>query len=236
MSLLAYFCSVIFSFLYQFCHTSELNFKYLSTRSKCDHCGQVIKPYDLLPIISFIILRGHSRCCGKKLNRFYILGEVLAFTPLLLYPFTFVHIHFTLFLFTFLFLLTLSLYDIDSLTIDLNLSIIYVIVSMATSHLYFRTFMITFIITHCIYFFIRVYMGYGDIVLFNILSLFLPLNFFAFVVIFTFIIGGVIAFLMKCFINKHLKYIPLIPFVFISYTFISVFYRQLNHLLGGAFY
>ena len=66
MVLLAYSCSVIFSFLYQFSHKGFLSLRYFYTRSRCDYCAEVIKPYDLLPIISFITLNGRSRCCRQN--------------------------------------------------------------------------------------------------------------------------------------------------------------------------
>ncbi|MDU4506626.1 MAG: prepilin peptidase, partial [Staphylococcus sp.] len=51
MLLLAYTCSIIFSFLYQFCNQNILKLQYLYSRSHCDFCHTIIKPLDLLPII-----------------------------------------------------------------------------------------------------------------------------------------------------------------------------------------
>lgn len=68
------------------------------------------------------------------------------------------------------------------------------------------------------------------------LSLFLPLNFLIYLCMFTFIFGGFISIFIKLLINKDLKYIPLIPFVFLSFIFISLFYNDLNIVLGGTYY
>lgn len=46
-------------------------------RSHCDFCNKKIPWYDLIPLISFILLRGRTRCCGKKLSFFYPLVEEL---------------------------------------------------------------------------------------------------------------------------------------------------------------
>lgn len=45
-------------------------------RSFCDHCGQKLKWSDNLPIISWLILGGKSRCCQKKLSISYPLVEL----------------------------------------------------------------------------------------------------------------------------------------------------------------
>lgn len=236
MALLAYSCSVIFSFLYQFSHRGVLRFKYFSSRSVCDYCNQNVKPYDLLAIISYILLKGHSRCCHNRLQIHYLIGEVLALLPIVLYYVTHSNIDFSHFLLTFLFLLTLALYDIYDFSIDIRLTLIYIIVAFFCSHLYLHTFVITFLTSHAMYLISYKYIGYGDIIIFNMLSLFLPLNFLIYVSIFTFIIGGLTSILIKLFINKSLKYIPLIPFIFLSFIFTSLFYNDLNQMLGGLYY
>jgi prepilin signal peptidase PulO-like enzyme (type II secretory pathway) len=37
-------------------------------RSHCDHCHKKIAWYDLIPVLSFFILGGKTRCCRKKLS------------------------------------------------------------------------------------------------------------------------------------------------------------------------
>jgi len=46
-------------------------------RSYCDNCKKQLVWYDLIPIFSFLILKGKSRCCKKKLSKELILVEVL---------------------------------------------------------------------------------------------------------------------------------------------------------------
>lgn len=38
-----------------------------SGRSKCDHCGHVLAWYDLVPLLSFVLLRGKCRYCGERI-------------------------------------------------------------------------------------------------------------------------------------------------------------------------
>lgn len=54
--------------------------------SHCPACGQSIKPWDLVPLLSFIVLKGECRYCQAKISRRYPLVELLsAMAFLLLY-------------------------------------------------------------------------------------------------------------------------------------------------------
>ncbi len=46
-------------------------------RSHCDHCKKELTWYDLIPILSFVIYRGRSRCCKTKLSYRYPLVEII---------------------------------------------------------------------------------------------------------------------------------------------------------------
>lgn len=46
-------------------------------RSSCDSCGQRIAARDLVPVLSWLVLGGRSRCCGQRL-RISLLGIELA--------------------------------------------------------------------------------------------------------------------------------------------------------------
>ena len=36
------------------------------SRSRCPHCGHQLAWYDMIPIISFVLIRGRCRYCGEK--------------------------------------------------------------------------------------------------------------------------------------------------------------------------
>ena len=46
-------------------------------RSYCDFCKKPLKIYDNIPLLSFLIYKGKSRCCGKKLPFSYPIVELL---------------------------------------------------------------------------------------------------------------------------------------------------------------
>lgn len=50
--------------------------KPLSDRSRCLHCGYTLKWYDLIPIVSWLTLRGKCRSCRKFIGWFELLIEL----------------------------------------------------------------------------------------------------------------------------------------------------------------
>jgi leader peptidase (prepilin peptidase)/N-methyltransferase len=45
-------------------------------RSRCTTCGAQIAAYDNVPVFSWILLRGRSRCCGERISPRYPLTEL----------------------------------------------------------------------------------------------------------------------------------------------------------------
>jgi leader peptidase (prepilin peptidase) / N-methyltransferase len=46
-------------------------------RSRCPHCGAAVRPYDNVPVLSWLILRGRCRDCGEPISARYPLVEAL---------------------------------------------------------------------------------------------------------------------------------------------------------------
>jgi leader peptidase (prepilin peptidase)/N-methyltransferase len=46
-------------------------------RSICPHCKHVLSPFDLIPVLSFIFLRGRCRYCKKKISLQYPIVELV---------------------------------------------------------------------------------------------------------------------------------------------------------------
>ncbi len=47
-------------------------------RSACPNCKKILTPYDLIPIVSFLFLRGRCRSCNKKISIQYPLIELIS--------------------------------------------------------------------------------------------------------------------------------------------------------------
>jgi leader peptidase (prepilin peptidase)/N-methyltransferase len=45
-------------------------------RSRCPTCGVQIAAYDNVPVVSWLVLRGHARCCGATISARYPLTEL----------------------------------------------------------------------------------------------------------------------------------------------------------------
>lgn len=51
--------------------------KTLMGRSMCDFCHRVLSPLELVPVLSYIVQKGYSRCCGKPLSWQYPGVEII---------------------------------------------------------------------------------------------------------------------------------------------------------------
>jgi len=49
----------------------------LGQRSVCDFCGKQLRWFDNIPVLSWVLLKGKSNCCAKKLPISYPLVELL---------------------------------------------------------------------------------------------------------------------------------------------------------------
>lgn len=47
--------------------------------SACDHCGRRLAPQDLVPVVSWLVQRGRTRCCGHTIDPVYPMLESLGF-------------------------------------------------------------------------------------------------------------------------------------------------------------
>ena len=50
----------------------------LAGRSHCDSCGETLRPWQLIPLISYILLRGRCAACGVAIGREALLVELAA--------------------------------------------------------------------------------------------------------------------------------------------------------------
>ena len=50
----------------------------LAGRSQCDACGRVLGPLDLVPVLSFVLLRGRCRSCGAPIGLAHLAVELSA--------------------------------------------------------------------------------------------------------------------------------------------------------------
>ncbi len=53
-------------------------FNLVSPRSQCPHCTTMIRAYDNIPVISFLLLKGKCRTCGERISLRYPAIEIIS--------------------------------------------------------------------------------------------------------------------------------------------------------------
>ena len=69
--------AVFGSFLNVVVHRLPRHESLVTPASHCPKCGTPVKPYDNIPILSWLMLRGHCRGCGAGISVRYPLVEAL---------------------------------------------------------------------------------------------------------------------------------------------------------------
>src|SRR2546429_2048230 len=76
-ALMAVLGAMIGSFLNVVIHRLPLEQSIVFPNSNCPKCRKPIKPYDNIPILSFLALRGRCRSCGARISPRYPAVEAL---------------------------------------------------------------------------------------------------------------------------------------------------------------
>jgi len=234
-------------------------------RSKCFSCGQTLKWYDLVPILSFLILKARCRFCKSKISWQYPIVEfingtlwVMAF----LYVSPFLVLNWLEFLSLAIILTTLwfiFVYDLKHKIIHDFALVILVIFTLLlkiieNQFVFDANFFLNFLYAFLTSFFIFIlwfiskgkWIGFGDV------KLLLPLGFLigplwwsalilafwsgAFFSIFLIIFYKVLGFFIPVPVNSPLHFKGEVPFApFIILGFLVVFFFQINVLSWFSF-
>jgi leader peptidase (prepilin peptidase)/N-methyltransferase len=71
------FGALVGSFLNVVAHRVPLGESIVSPGSRCPGCGAPVKPYDNIPVLSWLLLRGRCRNCGTRISPRYPIVELL---------------------------------------------------------------------------------------------------------------------------------------------------------------
>jgi leader peptidase (prepilin peptidase) / N-methyltransferase len=77
IALAAVLGAVIGSFLNVVIHRVPAGESLVSPGSRCPECGIPVRPWDNVPVLSWLLLRGRCRACGARISRRYPLVELL---------------------------------------------------------------------------------------------------------------------------------------------------------------
>ncbi len=238
--MVVYFCICYFlygiligSFLNVCIYRIPLGKTVVTFPSSCMSCGTKIKPYDLIPIVSYFLIKGRCRSCGLKISPQYpiveMLNGVLYILIYIQYGFTFISVIYCLFLSA---LIVLTFIDIKYQLVPppVNFFILILAVAVVVSDY-------THIVNHIIGFFIisvplyivallyKGGMGGGDIKLFAVCGALLGIKLILVAFFITIVCASLFGIVLMCFNKKkNLKSaLPLVPFITIG-CFSAVLY------------
>lgn len=227
--------SAIMSFLMHVAEAQQLSLSALSHRSKCQTCQQTLQWQDLVPIVSYILLKGRCRYCQTSIPRQLFIAEIFGgFIAIMPFICTLYIDTDTFYIIAFI-LLALAFNDIQYLTVPHRLLVILFLsnylrllpFSFEMSHFYLMLGLI--LSSFCL----QRYIGMGDFKLFFVLSIFLPVPFTLFIIWFTFPIGLLLIPAFKLYHLFNAPFVPLVPAICSSFICVSLCYPLILNMIGG---
>jgi len=211
----------------------------LTSRSHCDHCKHKLLWYELIPLLSFLLQQGNTRCCHKKLSFQYPLSELVTgvgFVLLSVFPFphgfslqsSFL-IPYSLFLILFSLMLVIFIADFKYEIIPMEMIIIGFFTALCfhfinfTNLMNFTNFFFAALgagaFFFCLWFFSKgKAMGDGDIYLASLLGFLMGFPNIIISLYAAFLTGAVVGVILILQRKKRLKsHIPFGPFLILGY-------------------
>lgn len=215
----------------------------LTGRSKCDSCAEELSPFTLIPIVSFLVLRGRCSMCGSKIGVAHVLSEIVlaSLFGAALY-FHGISIELLLALTFFTLLTSIVVYDLRHTIIPNTLVYPLILVGGGMSYLAGDIkSLITALIMATFFGLIWLFskgraMGFGDAKLVLALALFVgfPLSITGFML--SFWIGAVISVALLVIFRKRRTMSNEVPFApYLAIGFLCAYLLQLN-LLPSVFF
>lgn len=202
-------------------------------RSFCETCKKTLLWYELIPLFSFLFLKGRCSKCFSKIPPFIFFSELLLGTSFLVFSILSVPYPFYFFL---LVLYFFSAYDFNYKCIPKVIA--DVLFAMSVIYWFFSLFFyydISRIYSVCFFLFLflilklasrkKTLFGFGDVIVIAMLSLWFELEFFLLNLFFIFSVGGFFSILLVLKDKSYLKkYIPFLPFVFFGFLISTILY------------
>ncbi|QAT41174.1 A24 family peptidase [Clostridium sp. JN-9] len=202
--------------------------------SHCTNCGNRIKWYDLIPVFSYLILRGKCRYCKERISFRYPLIELTTGIMFLaLYMKFGLSIDFVKSAILICFLLVIGIIDFDTTDVYSKTTysgIVFGIILLIINFIYFSGGVLDFLIGGAIGFSVIALiillthgMGWGDAEICGMCGLFLGWKLTIFMLFISFTLGGLIGIILLITKKKSRKdYIPFGPYISIAAA-ISIF-------------
>ncbi len=202
-------------------------------RSFCDNCRKTLQNYEIIPIFSFLFLKGKCPSCGKKISFFNLISELLL-ASVFLFFFLF-GIPYSLFILLVI-IYFFAVYDFHYSSIPksitdviLILSFFYWFVLLLLGYDITRIYTVLIVLLFWLILFVfsrkKTLFGLGDILVLFILAFWLEIEIFVLILLASFFIGGVFSLGLVIKDRTYLKkYVPFIPFLLFGFIFACLLY------------
>ncbi|NFE47041.1 prepilin peptidase [Clostridium sporogenes] len=203
--------------------------------SHCEKCGVNIRTYNLIPVISYIFLRGKCGCCKNKISLRYPLVELLTGTLFLsIYHLCGLNFNFIKYIIFVSFIIVIGFIDLDTTDVyskttisAMLIGIIYILIEKFYFGYGIKTYIHAVLLcttTIGTIIFTTKGMGSGDLGIYIVVSLFLGFKITAMTIFFSFIFGALIGVLLIVSKRKSRKdCVPFGPFIAIASIFSILF-------------
>lgn len=229
LSSLFIFGLIIGSFISAVTYRIPRNIGFIKGRSFCDNCKKDLFWYDNIPLFSYIFYLGKSRCCGKKISIRYLLIELAsAFGLVVLY--LIFGFSFLLTAYYLLLILTVSIFiiDLEHQIIPDELTWLVLVLGLMTNSqspmtVLFPAFFFSLLLL-TLYLITRGRgMGLGDVKLAIALGTWLGLEKGIVWLMYSFIIGGIVASILLLLKRAKLKTkIAFGPFLIVAFWIVLI--------------
>jgi len=230
---------LIGSFLNCVIYRLEKEESFVSGRSYCPYCKKTLKAMDLIPILSFLALRGKCRYCQKKISRQYPLVESgTAFLFVLVFQHFENSLNFLGIIFysaIFCFLIIVFVYDLKHFLIPDKIIFPAIVLALIYNFFDFNNLLFNFFPSAfgALIFFLIIFLiskgkwlGFGDVKLVFLLGLFLGFPNILVALFLSFTIGAIIGIGLIVLKSKNLKSeVPFAPFLVLG-SLIAFFWGE----------
>lgn len=201
----------------------------ISPPSHCESCGHRLYPWDLVPIFSFLFLKGKCRYCEDKISYENLIVEIIVGLLALIFINIDELIKSTLLFFAILLALIVAVIDFKSFDIYMSqiailtiIGIIYRYIFLGFDLGFIKTVLLFSILYELIYLASQNALGDGDIYFFLALFLYLPNNRIIYLILFSIWLGAISG-IFIAYKNKTLKIpIPFCIYIFLSFLILNL--------------
>lgn len=231
-------------------------------RSKCGKCGATLQSRDLIPIFSYLFLRGRCRHCGLKISAQYICVEIVTTIVFVLVAVraismaggapVFAGIFFAYYVFIFSLIIAMCVYDVRHMVLPWTLMRIFLIISFVgaiASQIFWQEFSVFTLLSGVIvalpFFLLWKFsngrlIGFGDVEFMCGIGYLLGISQGGSAILLGFWLGALFVFLKFIILGKKIvgsDALPLGPFLALGTLFIFLssisFFDIAMHMLGA---